>query len=372
MTPLAITVNGRPVSANVEPRTHLADFLRESLLLTGTHLGCEQGVCGACTILLNDEPVRSCINFAALCNGTSIHTIEGLTDDPAITALRAAFTAEHALQCGYCTPGMLITARDIVLRLPHADDDRIRLELAGNLCRCTGYNGIVKAIRLVLDAGSAAPAVKPKPIPTAQPIPTSQPPTSQPITATASPPPTPSGAGLTQSLRIGLPAEVVWTAIQDPAFVAGCVPGATVTSIENGRIEGEMLASLGPIQAKFAGQATVTFDQETREGSIAGAASDKASGTRLSAETKFALRPDGDNTTTIRLDITYALRGALAQFSRGPIVKVFAAEIANTIAANLEARLRGQTLPNARLPTGRLFIRALWNLLRQFVTRRDV
>ena len=143
-------VNDVAVDAEVAPRTHLADFLREDLLLTGTHIGCEHGVCGACTILLDGEPVRSCITLAATCGGRDVKSIEGLEHDPVMSALRTAFSAEHALQCGYCTPGMLVTARDIVLRLPDADEDRIRLELAGNLCRCTGYNGIVRAIRLVL------------------------------------------------------------------------------------------------------------------------------------------------------------------------------------------------------------------------------
>lgn len=146
MTRVSMMVNGKAVSADVAPRTHLADFLREELLLTGTHLGCEHGICGACTLLIDDAPARSCIAFAAVCEGTHVRTIEGLEHDPIIERLRAAFTAEHALQCGYCTPGMLVTARDIVLRLPGADEDRIRLELAGNLCRCTGYAGIVRAI----------------------------------------------------------------------------------------------------------------------------------------------------------------------------------------------------------------------------------
>jgi carbon-monoxide dehydrogenase small subunit len=361
MTSVTITVNGRLVSANVEPRTHLADFIRETLLLTGTHLGCEHGVCGACTVLLNDEPIRSCINYAALCDGASIQTIEGLADDAVTTALRAAFTAEHALQCGYCTPGMLVTARDIVLRLPGADDDRVRLELAGNLCRCTGYNGIVKAIRRVLDAGVIAPAVVPGPVPAVLPI-----------AAAASARTTPSGPGLAQEMRIGLPVEAVWAAVQDPAFVASCVPGVTITAVENGRIEGEMLASLGPISAQFTGQATIAFDQDARQGWITGEGHDKASGTRLSGETAFAVMREGDDATLISLDITYALRGALAQFGRGPIVKVFAAEIASAVARNLETRLRGGTQPVASFQTGRLFMRAIWNLLSGWATRRDV
>ena len=149
---IALTVNGRKVEAAVEPRTHLADFLRESQGLTGTNLGCEHGVCGACTIEIDGAPARSCIAFAAACDGANVRTIEAFDDDPAMAELRAAFTAEHALQCGYCTPGMLVTARDIVTRLPEADEARIRKELSGNLCRCTGYVGIVRAIQRVLAA----------------------------------------------------------------------------------------------------------------------------------------------------------------------------------------------------------------------------
>ena len=152
MKRIALTVNGKPVRAEVEARTHLADFLRESQGLTGTNLGCEHGVCGACTLEIDGAPARSCIAFAAACEGSTVRTIEGFDDDPAMAELRAAFTAEHALQCGYCTPGMLITARDIVIRLPDADEARIRKELSGNLCRCTGYMGIVRAIQRVLAA----------------------------------------------------------------------------------------------------------------------------------------------------------------------------------------------------------------------------
>ena len=152
MKTVTLTVNGKPVAGEVEPRTHLADFLREHLLLTGTNLGCEHGVCGACTLWIDGAPARSCITYAVMCDGADVRTIEGFDDDPVMAELRAAFTAEHALQCGYCTPGMLATARDIVLRLPEADEARVREELSGNLCRCTGYVGIVRAILGVLAA----------------------------------------------------------------------------------------------------------------------------------------------------------------------------------------------------------------------------
>ena len=150
MKSIRLTINAEQVQAQVEPRTHLADFLRESQGLTGTNLGCEHGVCGACTLEIDGVPARSCITFAVACDGAAVRSIEGFVDDPVMAELRAAFTAEHALQCGYCTPGMLITARDIVTRLPHADEARIRKELSGNLCRCTGYMGIVRAIQRVL------------------------------------------------------------------------------------------------------------------------------------------------------------------------------------------------------------------------------
>jgi carbon-monoxide dehydrogenase small subunit len=158
MKPVTLTVNGEAVSAQVEPREHLADFLRERLLLTGTHLGCEHGVCGACTLLIDGQPARSCIAYAVACDGADIRTVEGLDDDALMKQLRVAFTREHGLQCGYCTPGMLIIARDIVMRLPDASDQRVRVELSGNLCRCTGYVGIVRAIRRVLDERNAAHA----------------------------------------------------------------------------------------------------------------------------------------------------------------------------------------------------------------------
>ena len=147
---LHMTVNGRATQTEAEPREHLADVLRSKLLLTGTHLGCEHGVCGACTVELDGDIARSCIVYAGSCDGAQIRTIEGFDDDPLMVQLREAFSAEHALQCGYCTPGMLITARALILRLPDADESRIREELAGNLCRCTGYRGIVRAILRVL------------------------------------------------------------------------------------------------------------------------------------------------------------------------------------------------------------------------------
>ena len=151
MMDITLRINGAAVTAAIEPRTTLADFLRDQERLTGIHLVCEHGVCGACTIMVDGAPARSCIIYAVSCDGADIQTIEGCDDDPIMARLRDAFTAHHGLQCGYCTPAMLMTARDIVTRLPNADADRVRLELAGNICRCTGYAGIVRAIMAVLE-----------------------------------------------------------------------------------------------------------------------------------------------------------------------------------------------------------------------------
>jgi carbon-monoxide dehydrogenase small subunit len=157
-TSIELDVNGQAIRLEVEPRTHLADALREQCGLTATHIGCEHGVCGACTIEVDGAPQRSCLNSAVRFVGRQVRTLEAFADDAVMDHLRQAFSAEHALQCGYCTPGMLITARDIVLRLPQADAARIREELAGNLCRCTGYVGIVRAIERVLAERSASSA----------------------------------------------------------------------------------------------------------------------------------------------------------------------------------------------------------------------
>jgi carbon-monoxide dehydrogenase small subunit len=144
--PIALTVNGEPVTAEVAPRMHLADFLREELGLTGTHIGCEHGVCGACTLRLDDVIVRGCLVLAVQADGARVETIEGLSDTGEIADLQAAFAERNALQCGYCTPGMLIAAQDLLRVDPMPDREAIREHLSGNYCRCTGYQAIVDAV----------------------------------------------------------------------------------------------------------------------------------------------------------------------------------------------------------------------------------
>ncbi len=144
-----LTVNGRPVAASVEPRVTLVDFLRDRLRLTGAHVGCEHGVCGACSVLLDGDPVRSCLVFAVQADGRAVTTVEGLREeDGSLGVLQEAFRECHALQCGYCTSGMLVAARGLLSRVADPDDAEIREAIAGNLCRCTGYVQIVEAVRL--------------------------------------------------------------------------------------------------------------------------------------------------------------------------------------------------------------------------------
>lgn len=150
-TEITLTINGKQREAQVEPRQSLADLLREDMRLTATHLGCEHGVCGACTVLLNGEPARACIALAITLDGSDVRTLEGLQDDPLMGVLKQSFHEEHGLQCGFCTPGMLISSHDLLQRKANLDEEQIRVAMSGNLCRCTGYQGIVRSIKAAAD-----------------------------------------------------------------------------------------------------------------------------------------------------------------------------------------------------------------------------
>ncbi len=153
---IAVTVNGTRYERTVEPRLLLSDFLRHELRLTGTHVGCEHGVCGACTVLVDDAPARSCLMLAVQTDGARITTVEGLANaDGELHPIQQAFWDAHGLQCGFCTSGMLITTVALLREVPHPTDDEIRAALSGNLCRCTGYQNIVSAVRLAAERMSA-------------------------------------------------------------------------------------------------------------------------------------------------------------------------------------------------------------------------
>lgn len=155
---ISLVVNGERVESDVLPRLNLADFLREHLKLTGTHVGCEHGVCGACTVRVDGDIVRSCLMLAVQADGAAVETIEGISDSGEVADLQSAFRERNALQCGYCTPGMLMAAQDLLKQSPCPDRERIREHLSGNYCRCTGYQAIVDAIETTARARSGRPS----------------------------------------------------------------------------------------------------------------------------------------------------------------------------------------------------------------------
>ena len=365
MNQISLNINGKPVRGSVEPRTHLADFLREGRDLTGTHLGCEHGVCGACTILVDGAPARSCITYAVACDGAKIVTIEGLDDDEITGELREAFTREHALQCGYCTPGMLVSARDIVLRSVDADEHDIRVAMSGNLCRCTGYVGIIKAIRSVITArrgrdvaaisgggrtivgpagsGHASAESNAVSVRRVAPAAVSQPAAVARAKLSIEPGWTPQ-VSFDQKFVVNYPRQQVWEMFGRVRDVAACLPGASLTGEPTPEhVEGQIRVKVGPIAAEFRGQAEIERDESSYSGKITGAGDAVRSNSTTRGVISYRLLPAGDGQSTeVALTIGYTLTGMLAQFGRPSIVQDVAARLTAAFARNLEARLGGK------------------------------
>ena len=358
MNMIALTVNQRAVQAFAEPRTNLADFVREKLDLTGTHLGCEHGVCGACTVLLDGVPARSCITYAVACEGAEVTTIEGLDEDNVTTELRAAFTREHALQCGYCTPGMLVSARDLVLRLPQADERMIRVGLSGNLCRCTGYVGIVRAVQSVIEARRARNIA---PIPDGGrrvlgPVGSGRGDAdrTERMRLVGNEPTSPEAVGLVPSIADFIPATVleqqfsvahppeqVFAMFDDIAAVAACLPGASLTAPPKPeRVEGAIRVRIGPIAATFQGAARVERNAADMSGRIVGIGNDRRSRSSTQGEIRYRLVQVGQG-TRVDLSIGYTLTGMLAQVGRPGLVRDLAARLIAEFAGNLDRQLSG-------------------------------
>ncbi|KRR21259.1 xanthine dehydrogenase family Fe-S subunit [Bradyrhizobium retamae] len=388
MSMIELTVNQRAVQAVAEPRTNLADFVRDKLDLTGTHLGCEHGVCGACTVLLDGVPARSCITYAVACEGAEVTTIEGLDEDAVTSELRAAFTREHALQCGYCTPGMLVSARDLVLRLPEADERAIRVGLSGNLCRCTGYVGIVRAVQSVIEARRArdiapepggerkilGPVGSGRTVRTGadkaeriSPASSKQASTEALSSVDAFPDFTPA-AVLTQQFSVAHSPEQVFAMFGDIAAVASCLPGASLTAPPNPeRVEGAIRVRLGPIAATFSGLARVERNAADMSGRIVGIGNDQRSRSSTQGEIRYRLVPiEQGAATRVDLSIGYTLTGMLAQVGRPGLVRDLAARLIAEFAANLDRRLSG-TSPAA--PADLSGMSLVSGLLRARITR---
>ena len=362
MSKVSLTVNGSAVSAEVEPRTHLADLLRETHNLTGTHIGCEHGVCGACTLIVDGAPVRSCITFAVACENAEVTTIEGLDEDEIARELRAAFTAHHALQCGYCTPGMIVSARDVVLRMEAPSERDIRVAMSGNLCRCTGYVGIVRAIASVIadrrargveavpggrrdrlgPAGSGhagevrtAPAAAAPPAGVRAPAPVARGAASR-IEAGWKP-----QAEFRQSFVIAHPVEEVWAFFGRIEDVAACLPGASLDGGgKDGAVNGKMRVKVGPISTEFRGIAHITRDEAAHRGTIVGSGRDARSNSATRGMIAYSVTPDARGAgSRVDVDVGYTLTGMLAQFSRAGLVQDLASRLTGAFARNLEARL---------------------------------
>jgi carbon-monoxide dehydrogenase small subunit len=379
--PLTLTINGQTLTAEAPPRQHLADFLRETLLLTGTHIGCEHGVCGACTVEIDGAIARSCITFAVACDGAHVRSIEGFDDDPLMARLRDAFRDAHALQCGYCTPGMLIAARDLLLRKSDLDRDAIRTEMSGNLCRCTGYAGIVQAIETLMAERRGVTLAEPQPNglgpapgPAASHAAATQRLERQPPEPGPAPAPKPASRKtrtaiavvvsaietegrnnlLRQTFVLPHPPQAVWSLMRDPALLGQCLPGLVLESAADDRVEGHMLVQLGPLRARFAGTGTIErFEAEHRQ-IIRGRGSDRGSGSFAEGSIDYCLSaaPGAEGQAWTRVDVTmrYGLSGPLAQFGRSGLIRNLVARLSEAFAQNLDARLAAPEAALTRAP----------------------
>ena len=345
---VSCTVNGTPVRLRVPPRMHLADALRSQLGLTGTHLGCEHGVCGMCTVLIDGDAARSCLVFAVQAEGSDIVTVEGLGTPGEQHPLQRSFSHHHALQCGFCTPGFLISSYDLLTHERDIDRERLPTELSGVICRCTGYRGILNAVADVADAfpaGIPGPLnCAPRPLPgraaaagSARPWPADQPrPGDGPAPADEAGPgdryaavtqagrePSqlvrPSGSPtitvqVTRELQAGL--DEVWRVMSDAGQLTACLPGARMTAELGGdRYRGQASVSLGPVKLAFKGIAQISRDAASHQLAMLAQGTEQG-GSQTSADIRLqaSATPGG---VRLRADADLFLSGRIAQFGRG-------------------------------------------------------
>ena len=325
---IAMTVNGTEVTVSVPPRVHLADVMREQLGLTGTHLGCEHGVCGMCTVLVDGEAARACLLFAVQCEGADIVTVEGLGSAEEQHPLQQAFSAHHGLQCGFCTPGMLMSSYDLLAGGPRGTaigPDELPAEMSGVLCRCTGYRGILAA---VADAAEQHPEGLPGPRNCGRHTLVGRG-GGQPAAADvdeSAPPPTPAEVRLptgapsaTVEVRsaLGAPPDTVWEVLDDFHRLAECLPGAQLVEVmDDDRYRGRATVALGPVKLAFDGLAQVIerVPEEHRLRVLAHGAD--TGGSTTQADIRLAVEPAADGGSVLRADAALFLSGRIAQFGR--------------------------------------------------------
>lgn len=374
---LTFTVNGEAHQVQVADRTQLAEVLRDHLDLTGTHIGCEQGVCGACTVMVNGKPMRSCITFAQSINGAQIETIEGYVDDPVMDKIRDAFSRHHALQCGFCTPGMLATSHDILTRLSSPSEATVRHELSGNLCRCTGYQGIVQAILDVAEqmsndgtapTGTGLPESKSRPkfapfdpkfdVTPALPL-------QQPYGLVRT-----EGNWTVVERSITMPHSLsnVWALFSDVSKVAACVPGAQLSDLDGVDFKGEVAIAFGPITAKFGGSGTFEADDLDHSGFLLAQGADKGGQSNVKGELRYILSPkENVDFTTVDVTFRFQIQGMLAQFNRPELVTGFVDFLLEKFISNCNAVLSGGTA-SASPKIGVLSLG--WVMLKSLIKRR--
>ncbi|MGE0007297.1 MAG: 2Fe-2S iron-sulfur cluster-binding protein [Parvibaculaceae bacterium] len=356
--PITLTVNGERFTVEASPRTQLAEILRDRLDLTGTHLGCEQGVCGACTVMADGKPIRSCIAFAGSCDGVRIETVEGFADDRTMQRLRSAFSRHHALQCGFCTPGMLVTARDIVARFGDPDESTVRRELAGNLCRCTGYVGIVAAILDVIAERNglgerAEAAAAPLPVPRKGFTP------FEAARRKSAPPRPGSGAArvraegnwtvVQRDFVLEHPPERVWALFSDMKKVGSCVPGASVDSVTENTFAGSVEVRFGLIKASIGGTGVFENHGESRSGFFEGRGEDRQGRSQVRGRLDYRiLSGPQPASAAVEVDFRFEIQGRLAQFNRPELVAGFADHILAQFATTCDGVLAGREIGAAQ------------------------
>ena len=321
-----LTVNGTPVALWVPARVTLADALREHLGLSGTHLGCEHGVCGMCTVLVDGEAARSCLLFAVQCDGLEVLTVEGLGTPQDQHPLQRAFSHHHALQCGFCTPGFLLSSYDLLVHRPDVREEELPHELSGVLCRCTGYRNILAAVADVADAyrdgvpgprGCAARALTGRRQPgparagerTSPELPSEVVPARVPAVA-------PTATIDVAAADLAAPVERVWAVLDDVETLARCLPGADLTERLGGdRCRGRAHVLLGPIRLSFEGVAEVV-EREPGDRRLRVLAQGRdAGGDRTQADIRLRAEPSGTG-TMLRAEAAVYLSGRIAIFGR--------------------------------------------------------
>jgi carbon-monoxide dehydrogenase small subunit len=381
-----LTVNGTPAVLTLPARVTLADALRDQLGLTGTHVGCEHGVCGMCTVLVDGEAVRACLMFAAQADGTEVVTVEGLGRPDKLHPLQESFGRNHALQCGFCTPGFLISAYDLLEHRPAVPDEELPAELSGVICRCTGYRNILTAIRDVRDShpdgvpapGNCAPAVAvaaPAGSP-AGPATDTLPPAGADGIAEIVLPDTEPTVSLSVSAEVAVSAERVWRVFADVNLLARCLPGAELTGELGGnRYAGRARVSAGPVKLTFRGVANIAeFDQDGQRMRVLAQGRD-AGGAQTQAE--IVLRTEAAGTgapgsgTILYADTRLYLTGRIAQFGRSLASDVSRRMFAQFAEAIAEAAVTGSAPAAAvKVPSAAgMLLTALLGRLRQLFRR---